>query len=562
MTKIIDCLIIGNNEMNFEKYVENIEQMDKSSGAFRDLNLNFIKYENKPYNVCGVNNLLSNNNKAVNLWETFSATIAYLGTYIHRANLTFDYINSFQEEKGELIEKLKNKNIKTIAITTTLYVSVFPIIEIMNFIKQYNNTAKIIVGGPFVTTQFRISNEYTLKYLFEYIGADFYINSSQGEAALVEIIRSVKENLPVNKINNIYYRNNGGYINTSIVIENNVLSENMVDWSLFANNVKEYTNIRTAISCPFSCAFCGFPEHAGKYQTADITEIEQELKELNKIETIKSIFIVDDTFNVPKERFKGILKMMIKNKFRFKWYSHFRCQFADEEIVKLMKESGCEGVFLGIESGSDKILKNMNKAVTVEQYRMGIKFLKKYGIITQASFIIGFPGETIETVQETINFIEESGIDFYRAQLWYCDTITPIYKKRDEFGIKGSQFEWSHTTMDSKRACDLIDEMMINMKNAIRLPSFFDLDGALRLKHILDDIDRVKLFLNAFNEEVKKKIINPSIENVDYKFIDKLQNIISERNKRDDSSKFNSTYLDGEADNTEKYLMDFEFNFH
>jgi radical SAM superfamily enzyme YgiQ (UPF0313 family) len=72
--------------------------------------------------------------------------------------------------------------------------------------------------------------------------------------------------------------------------------------------------------------------------------------------------------------------MMIKNKYEFKWNSFFRCQFADREVVELMKESGCEGVFMGIESGSDKILENMNKASRIEKYYEGIALLKEYDI--------------------------------------------------------------------------------------------------------------------------------------------------------------------------------------
>ena len=77
-------------------------------------------------------------------------------------------------------------------------------------------------------------------------------------------------------------------------------------------------NIRTSISCPFSCAFCGFPEHAGKYQTVNVELIERELKSVDRMESVKSVYFIDDTFNVPVKRFKEILRMMIRNRFKFR----------------------------------------------------------------------------------------------------------------------------------------------------------------------------------------------------------------------------------------------------
>lgn len=143
MKKIIDCLLIGHNEMKFEEYEKTIQSMGLQSGAYKDLNLNFIQYNNRKYTASEIFNLFYYNNAIfdagmgpMNLGNIFSATIAYLGTFIHRRGFSFDYINSFQNEKEKLAELLKNSDIDTIAITTTLYVSVFPIMEILSFVRK------------------------------------------------------------------------------------------------------------------------------------------------------------------------------------------------------------------------------------------------------------------------------------------------------------------------------------------------------------------------------------------------------------------------------------------
>ncbi len=559
MKKAIDCLFLGHNEMDFAKYEKTIRKMGVDSGAYRDLSLNFFRYENRGYSTAEIYNVLrSSCNEAkqsfqpLNMGETFSAAIAYLGTFLNRRGFTFDYINSFQDRKTQLAEKLTQLDILTIAVTTTYYISVLPIIEIIDFIKQYNTTAKIIIGGPFIATQIRNQDAAAIDYLFSSLEADFYVNSSQGEAALVEIIKALKNNLSFDHINNIYYKSNGSYISTLPTRERNVLSENMVDWDLFSDGVGEYASVRTSISCPFSCAFCGFPQHAGAYQTADVGAVEKELKKLNQIETLKSIHFIDDSFNVPPKRFKEMLRMMIKCQFRFKWHSYFRCQFADRETVELMRESGCEGVFLGLESGNDQILKNMNKNATTANYQKGIELLREYGIVTFGDFIIGFPGETRETVQDTVAFIEKSGLDFYRTQLWYCEPITPIWQEREKYKIQGESFEWNHNTMDFKQACDLIEEIFLSSRQSIWVPQYnFDFDNLWHLVHRGMSIQQVGDFLNRFNEAVKEKFRNPKQGEVSSQCLYQLRKLCCEGNEADDftdAHQLSSNRLDTDFD--------------
>lgn len=532
MGKTIDCLIIGHNEVNFEKYVNNINRRGTNTGAYRDLNLSFIRYNKRPYHATGIFNFTAADERLpgkvrvpIDDGESFSAAISYLGTYLHRRGYTFDYVNSFKAEQNQLAEKLKQQNILTIAVTTTLYISVLPLLEVMSFIKNYNASAKVIIGGPFIATQCRVADTGTLEYLFNSIGADIYVNSSQGEATLVRIIEALKKNKSLDTINNIHYKTNGKYESTPLLRENNKLSENMVKWSLFSDRLGEYVNLRTTISCPFSCSFCGFPEHAGKYQTADPAAVEAELNQLRQIRSIKCLHFIDDTFNIPVNRFKNLLRMMVKNQYGFRWHTQLRCQFIDREGVELLKESGCEGVFLGIESGNDQILANMNKAASIKDYLQGIELLKEYGILTYGSFIIGFPGETYETVLDTVKFIENSEIDFYRTQLWYGDPLTSIYRQREKYHIKGSNFEWSHATMNSKEACDLIDNIFLSIKKSTWLPQYgFDFTTIFHLTNRGISPGKARNFIRSFNQGIEEKLLNPTRNEVSPGVMNRVKN--------------------------------------
>ncbi|MCP4147941.1 MAG: radical SAM protein, partial [bacterium] len=290
-----------------------------------------------------------------------------------------------------------------------------------------------------------------------------------------------------------------------------------------------------------------------KYQMAGVDEIEKELIQQDSLKKVKYVHFIDDTFNVPQERFKDILRMMIRNKFVFKWYSHYRCQFADEETIRLMKESGCEGVFLGIESGSDTILENMNKRATVAKYLNGIALLKEYGILTYGSFIIGFPGETEETVQETIRFIREGGLDFFRAQLWYCEPITPIFKQKDKYDIKGESFEWSHNTMDSKRASELVEDIFKTVDSPIWVPQYnFECDALFHLYPNRITLEEVKNFLKAFNGGIRAKLQDPAKKEIGFEIIKQIKIAIKTNDDFEETSTDESNLID-------QFDADFDF---
>ena len=523
-----DCLLIGFNDWDFEAYVEMVKSMGTGSGAYKDLSLAFIQYEAKPWRSMDILNRYYHDGARVHkpfhnadfLWPV----ITYLSSYLSARGFSFDYVNLFHLEKEKLKEKLIKNDILTIAITTTLYVSPHPILDIVSFIRQYNTTARIIVGGPYISNQ-KNEDFITTQRLYKYLDADIYVTCQEGEFALANTIAALKENTSLDAVSNIAYKKGNRYVVTSRSIESNPLEENMVDYALFEKEeIGEFVTLRTAKSCPFSCAFCGFPARAGKYKYLDVGLVEQELNAIRERDTVTTLTFIDDTFNVPKARFKEMLRMMIKNQYGFKWNCFYRSDHGDEEAIELMGEAGCEGVFLGVESGSDAMLEKMNKTARRKDYRAAIPLLRDAGISTYASLIIGFPGETYETVQETIDFIEESQPDFFRAQLWYCDPLTPIWEEREKYSIKGSGFRWSHRTMDSDTACDLIDRIFLCAEKSVWLPQFgFEQWSTFYLQRKGMPMHKIRAFLKCFNAAIKERLIYSERKEIDPALFDCLK---------------------------------------
>ena len=476
-----DCLLIGHNEMSFNDYKS---QLSGYKGAAFELQYNYIEdSQGNAYTYHDMYNM-SANQRILNKYgkwcfgQNLNAAISYLGSFLDKHDLSFDYINAFQTQKGLLADMLKNNEYRVIAISTTFYFSVFPIREIMGFIKSYKPSASIVLGGGYVLTNMRYEDIATRKIIHRAIKADYYIVNSKGEQTLVNIIHAIKTGKSIIGMDNVTCFDGNKIIEGSYVPEDNSLDDNLIQFNLFTRDLGYYVAMRTAISCPFQCSFCEFPQRAGKFSNISIASIKKQMDRINEIESIKSVYITDDTFNYPKDRFKEILRMMIKQNYRFHWHSFIRCQFLEEEVVELMKESKCEGILMGIESASEKMLKIMRKGATVEDYYRAMSMLNKYDITTFMSFVVGFPGETRETFNETLSFIKETKPDFFRPHVWHASPFIPIMKEKDKYGIEGYNYEWKHNTMDAKGAMNLYNRLYQEIDDTTWCPMYnFDFPG-------------------------------------------------------------------------------------
>ncbi len=478
-TDNLDCIIIGHNDIEFGTIEEPLKNMRKRSGAYNDLKANSIMFNNERITYMDLLNRVlikaTGRNHELHACELPHLGAAYLKSFLRKRNLNAEVVNSFNNRKEQL-RKLLAQSPQAVAITTTLYVDYAPIVEIVNFIREHNSQTKIIVGGPHVFTICSDQDEMTQNYIFQEIGADIYIFDSQGESALSKVLahlRDGEDRMNLSGIANLVYTSdNQTFHRTPRLVEDNDMNKNAVDWGYFEPDYYTPTaQMRTARSCAFKCSFCRYPAFAGSLNLTSLEVIEHELKTLHAAGT-KNVVFIDDTFNVPLPRFKDICRMMIKNKFDFQWFSFFRCANADDEAFDLMQQSGCKGVFLGIESGDASILKNMNKFADPNRYRYGIQKLKERGIITFATIIVGFPGETLETIKNTMNFLIETSPTFYRLELYFHYTNVPIHDRAEELGIHGTGYSWKHNTMDWKEASEHLQRMYREIEGPRVLPGY------------------------------------------------------------------------------------------
>jgi radical SAM superfamily enzyme YgiQ (UPF0313 family) len=240
--------------------------------------------------------------------------------------------------------------------------------------------------------------------------------------------------------------------------------------------------IATLRGCPYRCTFCASPSIWGRknlqYRSpeniVDEVEIiknkywkdkhidyacmssnskskEDLLKEAIKIQDNTIVYFVDDVFTLKKKRTIEILQNMIDRNLAVPWKCESRADNIDDEIAHMMSKSNCVRVKLGIESGSDKILKQIKKDEKKEDMRKGIAFLKKYKIPITCYLMTGFPGETDDDLQQTIDFANEIEADYYSLSILSPYFGTEIFSSSVASGISLEKEPWEYFFHHSRK---------------------------------------------------------------------------------------------------------------
>jgi len=169
----------------------------------------------------------------------------------------------------------------------------------------------------------------------------------------------------------------------------------------------------TGRGCPFRCFFCLYPQtfHSRRYRLRSPANIVDEFEYVVKnLPQVKEIGIEDDTFTANRQRTIKICQLILKKKIKIKWYCNVRADL-DLETMKWMKKAGCHLVTVGFESGNQEILNNIHKGITVEQIREFVRNTKKAGLLVHGCFMAGNPGETRETLEQTLKLAKELNCD-------------------------------------------------------------------------------------------------------------------------------------------------------
>ncbi len=281
--------------------------------------------------------------------------------------------------------------------------------EFVSKIKEANRNIKSIFCGTHVMTM----PEKVLKYE----GVDLIV-LGEPEYIVRNLIMAIRNNKPLNGVEGIGFKKNAQLLFTAEapLIEDidklpfparHLLPKNVNYFNPLARK-SPYTTLVSSRGCPFNCKFCVAHLVEGKKWRARSPEnIIAEIEDCFKKYGIKEFFFRDESFTINKQRVLDICELIRTKKLPVSWICNSRVDTIDKEMMVTMKKAGCHMIKFGVESGSQKILNNLRKGISVQQSRNVFRWANELNIDTVAHIMLGSPGETWETIKETIDFAKE-----------------------------------------------------------------------------------------------------------------------------------------------------------
>lgn len=330
--------------------------------------------------------------------------------------------NPVWQEVKDVLHKY-NPDLVGISAMTTKLASAMKIAEL---VKEYNSLCHVIMGGPHPT----ITPDDILES-----GAVDFVCRGEGERSFPELANALDFKTPsdtthnhsstnggdgdlqslipdLKSINGLSYKKNGRIIHNNSV---NFISDlDSIPYPARDKllNIEKYSSedigmLLTSRGCPYKCSYCYHPFQASKVKYRSIDNILGEIEEVRRRYGSYQFSIKDDSFTVKRSHVIGFCEALLKNKIRINWDCTTRVNLVDEELLRLMKAAGCNVIKVGVESGSERILKDTNKGITHEQVRKAAKLFNKLGIFWTAYFMVGLPQETADDMIKTYEFMKE-----------------------------------------------------------------------------------------------------------------------------------------------------------
>ena len=363
--------------------------------------------------------------------------LAYLAAVLEQSGREVKIIdpNPLKLSGEDIINSIKKFRPDIIGISSSTP-NFLKAIDLCKKIKKTLNVP-IIIGGTHITSV----PEEILKYKC----FDFGI-IGEGETTILELVEKIENKEDVSNVKGIAY-NDGGKLNKT---EPRELIKDLDSLPFPARHLipplEKYMPTRgtykrlplgtiiTSRGCPYRCSFCNRAIFGNKFRHRSEKNVVDEIEILIKKFNAKEIKFWDDAINVIPERLINICNEILRRGIKIPWSCIARINGMDEPLLKKMKEAGCWQISYGIESENQKILDNIKKDLTISQIKEVVSTTNKAGIRTRGFFMLGLPGETKETMQQTINFSKSLMLDIANFYITTPYPSTDLYEDAKKSG--------------------------------------------------------------------------------------------------------------------------------
>ena len=329
---------------------------------------------------------------------------------------------------------------------TLFTVGVWGAASIARQVKEHLPGTTIIVGGPHISSMGLETIQRFPEFDIAVVG--------EGERILTELLTALEAGYSLFSVAGIIYRDAGNIRRTPAAINDRILDDlPMPAWDLLAKFPQAYkpaifdfprgpvATIAASRGCPFHCKFCDTSTFGANVRHYSPRVVFKMMKHLNTTYGIRHIMFVDDLFLASKIRTEELCKLILADGLRMTWTCTARVDTVKPEILKLMRQAGCWEISFGLETGSQELLKKMDKMADVEKSEQAIQWAAEAGIRTKGLLMLGFPGEDQQSIQQTKDFVRRIPLTIMNLTKFTPYPGSPIYRELYGANIRGDHWE-------------------------------------------------------------------------------------------------------------------------
>ncbi len=315
---------------------------------------------------------------------------------------------------GRISDEIQRRKPGIVGIANPFTCQVEHAIKVADIVKEIDPSILTVVGGPHVTV-------VPVEFLQEAKNVDIAV-IGEGEYTMLDIARFFEGSKKISDVQGIAFRKNEKVVLNSrrpfikdldelpypayhLVDMEQYLSPKKVEYRSFQDRA---LSMITSRGCPFNCNFCSVNLHMGKmFRAHSVDYVVDHLEHVVNKYRVKTIYFEDDNLTLDLKRFEAICDKIIEKDIKFGWETPngVRADYLNLNLLKKMKRSGCQSVFVGIESGDQYVLDNIiDKSLNLKDVIKFAENCKKIGLKTGAFYVIGFPGEKKENMMKTVEF--------------------------------------------------------------------------------------------------------------------------------------------------------------
>lgn len=354
--------------------------------------------------------------------------LGYLATWVRKEGHEVNILDSNNAKLGfdALTERLSALQPELVGIKLFTQ-DLQSVRKTLRFLKTQNSRIITVVGGAHPSAL----PEHTLNTLHD---AD-YAFKGEAEIGFPRLLQSLEGKCTLKDVPGLVWRDGDSVRVNDQLFVNDLDELGMPAWDLL--DPREYSDtaetfrkafpaapISITRGCPFPCTYCAGSTISGKpIRTRSIDNVLSEMQYLMENYGVREFNIADDNFTHNRAVVEAFCQGIIDRGWEIHWSGStgIRLDSLDERLLDLMRRSGCYSFYVGIESGSQRILDLMKKRLNLEQIRTGVEMISKSGILVSGFFIIGYPGETREDILKTINFAKS--LPLFKAHFFHFTAL-------------------------------------------------------------------------------------------------------------------------------------------